>query len=345
MYKKITHLPNLDLIRSVAISMVLILHISENFNLSEICFFTKIGKYGVELFFVLSGFLVGSLFFNEYTKNGKVNIKNFILRRISRTLPPYYIVLIPAFLSAHFVKNVDFNFAYLFFLQNFMEEIPYYKVSWSICVEEHFYILLPFILLLLIKIKKKYSRIIVSILILLPLFLRISESKESSFFGYYQTASFFHFDSMILGVIASFFYIYNDIFISLIKKISIFLFTIIVLIFAIFTDDKIFFIYGKFFMSISFMLIILVSSISKQIQISKTQIINKIALSSYAIYLTHPLIINCYNLIIKNKMTSMNIYFQMIILFFVTLIFGYCFYYFVERKILYYRDKYVPKTL
>ena len=186
MYRKLEHLPNLDLLRAIAILMVLILHITANFDVPNLYYYTKIGKYGVELFFCLSGFLVSCLFFNEYSKYGKVNIKKFILRRISRTLPSYYIVLVPAFLSVYYVKNIEFDFHYLFFVQNFLYKIPFFKVSWSICVEEHFYLLLPFILLLLYKFKNRFiSTFFVLFLLFIPMALRILESKDVHSFGYY----------------------------------------------------------------------------------------------------------------------------------------------------------------
>lgn len=347
MYRKLEHLPNLDFfLRTLAILMVLVLHITANFDVPNLYYFTKVGKYGVELFFCLSGFLVGCLFFNEHSKFGDVNLKRFILRRISRTLPPYYIVLVPAFLSAYFVNKVKFNYAYLFFCQNFLQKIPYFKVSWSICVEEHFYLLLPFVLVLIYKIKNIVIKgVFILALVVLPVILRLVESNDSHSFGYFETASFFHFDSMILGVIASYCYTYK----KMLYLKFIFLRYILVLLlvgifyFAITFGGHTFFVFGKFLISLVFTLIILFMAINRQMNLSRSSIISKIAVSSYAIYLTHPLVINVINLILKRYSISINVYFMMFLLLFIILIVGYCFYFIIEKRLMVLREKIVAR--
>jgi peptidoglycan/LPS O-acetylase OafA/YrhL len=88
----------LDIIRSLAIMMVLICHFML-LNKNSSVFIKKVsflfGIYGVELFFVLSGFLIGKILINLFYKDNYIShIKMFYLRRWFRTLPLYYLALI-----------------------------------------------------------------------------------------------------------------------------------------------------------------------------------------------------------------------------------------------------------
>eukprot|EP00903_Cladosiphon_okamuranus_P003767 g3765.t1 len=181
---------------------------------SEVAIFlTDPGEYGVQLFFVLSGFLVGGLYFNERMKYGKVDFITFILRRISRTMPPYFIVLVISYLGVFVLKGEKFDITYLFFFQNYLEEIPYFLVSWSLCVEEHFYAVLPFYLILAYNVFKLFGGaatvILVTITVLLPVLFRSFGYEESAAYGYARTATHFHFDSMGFGVILAWVYSYK----------------------------------------------------------------------------------------------------------------------------------------
>lgn len=339
MFRKLKHLPNLDFLRAIAILMVLFLHITANFS-TKLNVYSGFGKYGVELFFVLSGFLVGCLFFNEKHVKGSVNISNFILRRVSRTLPPYFIVLIPAFLSVYIFKEQDFNFKYLFFLQNYMEKIPFYKVSWSICVEEHFYLILPFVLLFLFKLNSNIFRFfLITVFLFSPLFFRLIEIKNITAFGYYQTASHFHFDSMILGVIAAWLYTFKNIKFNMKFQLSIILLSVIILFMSFFIGTINMFIYGKLLLSFAFAFLVLMSASTRQLRIGQSKLIRNIAVSSYATYLTHPILINVLNAVLFKE----HIYIYMLILLVLTLIVGFLFYLIIEKKIMVLREKYVPK--
>lgn len=340
MFRKLRHLPNLDFLRAIAILMVLFLHITANFT-TKLNLYSGFGRYGVELFFVLSGFLVGCLFFNERHAKGNVNILNFILRRVSRTLPPYFIVLIPAFLSVWFFKQEKFDFKYLFFIQNYIEKIPFYKVSWSICVEEHFYLILPFILLFLFKLNSRAIQIVLILVFLFSsLFFRIIEINDLGSFGYYQTASHFHFDSMICGVIAAWLYTFKDFKFILGSQIFAISLSLSILVLSFFIGDINMFIYGKLFLSMAFSLLVLMAASVRQFSIGKSKLFRNIALSSYATYLTHPILINVLNLVLFKDY----LYLNMILVLFLTLLVGFLFYIIVEKKIMVFRDRYVPKV-
>jgi len=93
---------NLDLFRFIAIILVIYLHVFESFELIQNPKIPKIGTYGVELFFVLSGFLITNIFF----KKPNYNLGLFWLSRFLRTYPPYIFALIISFLAAYLVKDV-----------------------------------------------------------------------------------------------------------------------------------------------------------------------------------------------------------------------------------------------
>ena len=133
--KKRSRVANLDLIRCFAILGVVLYHTTQMVaGSSFIAAFTNTGQYGVDLFFVLSGFLIGSLYWAERNQNGSVNLSRFIERRILRTAPPYFFALVLSFLPLWILEGRNFDFGYLFFLQNYYTEIPFFLVSWSLCV-------------------------------------------------------------------------------------------------------------------------------------------------------------------------------------------------------------------
>lgn len=132
---------------------------------------------GVSMFFVLSGFLIGGILLrllNSYDINFR-SLLNFWIRRWLRTLPAYFTVMILlATLSFFFVSDFDFSSLkkYPFFLQNFYTVQPdFFPESWSLSVEEWFYIIIPAILFTLsilfrIPVKKSFLIIILSVIIL-----------------------------------------------------------------------------------------------------------------------------------------------------------------------------------
>jgi peptidoglycan/LPS O-acetylase OafA/YrhL len=126
------------------------------------------GEIGVDLFFVLSGFLITYLLTYEYTQTGKINAKDYLLRRAFRIWPLYFsgvfIAYFNNFISAYFnlgsstgyTPNLFFSLTFLenyqmLFHDNFPNGAPL-RVFWSLCVEEHFY-LLWLILFLVVPVK------------------------------------------------------------------------------------------------------------------------------------------------------------------------------------------------
>jgi peptidoglycan/LPS O-acetylase OafA/YrhL len=153
----------LDLLRCFAILSVLLLHSTEAAPLmpESLKFIFSYGWIGVDLFFVLSGFLIGSQAISSKRKESTTkNFHEFWAKRWFRTLPLYYTVLFCYVLIKPLVMGGEFKPAigpFLIFLQNYMVLTDFVQ-SWSICIEEQFYIILPlFTFALLPNLSKKPS--------------------------------------------------------------------------------------------------------------------------------------------------------------------------------------------
>lgn len=137
----------LDVLRCVAVLIVLFHHWSSSH------FFQVWGWVGVDLFFVLSGFLISGLLFSEYKKSRTISFKRFFIRRALKIYPAFYLFLLVTgaaeFLVLHHSVPPLLYLNETFFVMNYLGGV--FQHTWSLGVEEHFYILLPVVLLLLIR--------------------------------------------------------------------------------------------------------------------------------------------------------------------------------------------------
>lgn len=126
----------LDIIRAISISLVVLSHMFMFTNI-------ELGVWGVEVFFVLSGFLIGQILIRDFSDGITLKkVVRFWKRRWFRTLPLYYAVVLIKFIF--FDSSLGYKiFAYIFFLQNNFVGINFLAVSWSLVVEEWFYLLFP----------------------------------------------------------------------------------------------------------------------------------------------------------------------------------------------------------
>lgn len=184
-YKK--RIFGIDLMRAMAIIFVVTVHASMLDNVDTGYPWIPIMD-GVQMFFVLSGFLIGGILVKSFNSEKGFGLKQmliFWLRRWFRTLPSYYLILMLNIIVVYFgfIKEdfSQFNWKFLFFLQNFTEPFfGFFWESWSLAVEEWFYMLFPVILLGLyfilkfFKINKRYIFLTaVFVFLLTPLMLRI----------------------------------------------------------------------------------------------------------------------------------------------------------------------------
>jgi len=138
----------LDILRCVAVLLVMLCHSGPRSD-GLFPIFRKVGWTGVDLFFVLSGFLISGLLFVEWRRDGRIQVGRFLIRRGFKIYPSFYVFLVVAGLAAHFfARNMTSTVVeYLheiFFVQNYFSGV--WGHTWSLAVEEHFYLLLPIFL-------------------------------------------------------------------------------------------------------------------------------------------------------------------------------------------------------
>jgi peptidoglycan/LPS O-acetylase OafA/YrhL len=149
------YFPQLDSIRGMSFIAIFLFH-TLRINYSN----NGLGKFAsyvfnclpfaIDVFFILSSFLLTYLALNEYEKRGNFSFKNYFTRRILRIWPLYYFILVLAFLIfplvanwLHFKMSLPPPFYYLFFIANFYvaDHVFFLRLLWTISVEEQFYLL------------------------------------------------------------------------------------------------------------------------------------------------------------------------------------------------------------
>jgi peptidoglycan/LPS O-acetylase OafA/YrhL len=148
----------LDTLRAFAIILVLMFHYMTVVSGERTFgYITRIGWMGVDLFFVLSGYLIADSVLAAMAKGQPFSLTNFYARRLLRTLPNYYAVyalyfLFPAVLIGNATEPI---WRFLTFTQNSnFRPGDTFTHSWSLCIEEQFYFVFPLVILLIDKAKK-----------------------------------------------------------------------------------------------------------------------------------------------------------------------------------------------
>ncbi len=157
------HVPELDGLRGIAISFVIIHHQLTPFSLSG-------GFLGVDLFFVLSGFLITSLLLAEFAATETISLRNFYMRRVLRLGPALALFLVSALLLALFTQSIEavrqlkLIAMAVFYATNWRMAMGWdtsldpTAITWSLSIEEQFYLLWPLLLFacLAFKVKRKF---------------------------------------------------------------------------------------------------------------------------------------------------------------------------------------------
>ncbi|NTS78277.1 acyltransferase [Catenovulum sp. SM1970] len=186
----------LDILRAIAILSVFLAHTVLSYGAPSVIAPLQFGGTGVDLFFVLSGWLIGSQLFSELNKFGNIEIRRFWVRRWMRTLPAYYAVLIFTIIQLSLTKDsFEFPFHYFFFTQNYDLPLTFFHVSWSLCVEEQFYLVIAPAIVLLAKVNRHTRTAILLLILLLPSVFR--------YLGWYDSNEQTHvrWDCCIMGII------------------------------------------------------------------------------------------------------------------------------------------------
>src|SRR5215204_412439 len=153
---KLGYRPSLDGLRGVAVLAVITLHAYIPFTLpNNIKILGNGGFLGVDIFFVLSGFLITALLLQERESNGRIGLKNFYARRALRLLPALFVFVAVCVLHSIFFRTPEESSGALgdiavitFYLSNWIPTNLYsLRHTWSLAVEEQFYLIYPVLLI------------------------------------------------------------------------------------------------------------------------------------------------------------------------------------------------------
>ena len=198
---KLSYRPEIDGLRAVAVCAVILYHAQLSIFESQIF---NGGFIGVDIFFVISGYLITSIILKELSQYGKFSFRNFYERRIRRILPALLIVMLVSlpfawfFLLPHrivelsetilFSLGFSSNFYFHFESKKYGAEdsilIPFLH-TWSLSVEEQFYIIFPIVLVIIFIFFKKYLLHIFIIGLIISLGLADWGSKNYTSFNFY----------------------------------------------------------------------------------------------------------------------------------------------------------------
>ena len=194
--------PEIDGLRAIAVFAVILYH--ANFILFNQNLFQG-GFLGVDIFLVISGYLITSIILKEVTNSKQFSFKNFYVRRIRRILPALFFVMFISLIAGYFLllpnSFIDFgkslasavffssNIFFHFTRSGYGTDETFLKPlvhTWSLSIEEQFYILFPIFFIIIFKFLKRYILLILTLGFLISLFLAEYFSKTHGSFGFYQ---------------------------------------------------------------------------------------------------------------------------------------------------------------
>lgn len=209
----------LDLLRAAAIMMVVCAHgfvvLYPHFG-EPLGFFGHGGFFGVELFFVLSGFLIGQILIRTGADLGAAgNVAYFYVRRWFRTLPLFFLFLIvnvvfERLFRAHAVGAGE-ALSHGFFLRNLTGfHMTFFPESWSLAIEEWFYLLFPAALWLGLKLTKRFETVFLSAAFSFLAFSTIARlvaapDPAATWSEEMRMVVIYRFDALMLGMLGAWF--------------------------------------------------------------------------------------------------------------------------------------------
>lgn len=184
-----SYIKKIDFLRAISILVVLLSHWIHDCKVEELAILDNRGVYGVNLFFVISGFLITrNLLFSIKKHSLSKTLKNFFIKRFLRLIPAYYMLLLILFLL-QFVLNFwvvndykDYIWFVLyvpnFYIYFYGWNYPSLNQAWSLAVEEQFYLIWPFIVYYF----RKYLMLVFIILILIGFVFTFYFDYQASLF-------------------------------------------------------------------------------------------------------------------------------------------------------------------
>jgi peptidoglycan/LPS O-acetylase OafA/YrhL len=215
----------LDVLRGVAVLLVILEHscipLAKTGALEPVAhFFYLFGWTGVDLFFVLSGFLVGGLLMKEIRDRHTLDVKRFLIRRCCKIWPAYFVYLAWFFLFMTRIRSMErasFGQAFFQLLPNFIHLQNYLGSprghTWSLAVEEHFYLLLPLFLLWMSRQPRaSYGKLIGTVTLSLMIActaLRLWWAHGGYHWPQNLTYTHLRLDSLFMGVFIAYWYYFH----------------------------------------------------------------------------------------------------------------------------------------
>ena len=365
-------LHGLDTLRSCAILLVLAYHYKVVVSgVDTFGFLSQIGWAGVDLFFVLSGYLIGNQIFSSLNRHD-FSLKVFYIRRFLRTLPNFYVVLALYFLLPSVMggKTPPDLWRFLSFTQNLgLHTGTAFSHAWSLCIEEQFYLILPAVALLFVAAAKSgrksmvYAWSLLVGLILGGVFLRAwlwqhNVTDDETFYNYIYYSSLGRFDELLPGVALALLKNYHQVLwqrlLSWGNQFLVLGLSCVALMFYLFANfhyvdgQGYTFVmtaagYSLMAISFSFLVLAALSSISLLYKI-KIPGCYHLAAWSYAIYLIHKAIFHILKAPFKNADIDVESPLALAAMMLCSLLAGYLLYLVVETPFMRLRDKYFSYT-
>ncbi|MEY2692452.1 MAG: hypothetical protein RIT03_842 [Bacteroidota bacterium] len=351
----------LDFLRGIAIILVLFRHQLLTPALQTM------GWIGVDLFFVLSGFLVSGLLFQEYQQLGKIRPGSFLIRRGFKIYPLYFLTYLAYLVPKWYFHKLDFlKITYdCLFVQNYFLGWGFaYPASWSLAVEEHFYVFLALSLVLFIRLAPElFHRLVYRnklpylLLVLMFLILLLRYFANFYFPGYnvyHTTASHLRMDALLCGVFIAYGYYFQrsswQVFIAKYQKI-LWVFILLLLSFTPFIDYvSSFFVrtigFTLVYLAFGILLLLVVFDADMEHKLNRlfspvlVKFIARIGFNSYAIYLIHSIVIYA-----VSYLPIASVFGQFALVFSLSVAVGMVLTTTVEAYFLGIRDRYFPKRV
>ncbi len=257
------------------------------------------GKTGVILFFVLSGFLITYLLLNENELTKKINIKSFYIKRILRIWPLYYIItisvffILPYLLPSIFIHTFFYQKLTLYTFISANISLAVYGATiganhlWSVATEEHFYLIWPW-LNKYVKNKIKLFLIVIFSFLLIKISCSILFEESNPLRTYLHH---FCIDCMAIGGIIAYLYHTEHKFLNLIYNKYIFYMAVIIAILFIGIGIYIPFIQYEFFAIIIAIIIINLATNKDYKHFLENKFFSYMGQISYGLYMYHPIVI------------------------------------------------------
>ena len=289
----------------------------------------SIGHNGVNLFFVLSGFLITYLLIEEKEKNNKIEIKKFYIRRVLRIWPLYYLIMALSFFFLPFAANhldllqnetfyfkaiqglsTDFWYKLLVFV-SFLPNlalplgylVPGASQAWSVGVEEQYYLFWPVVI---DKIKKTnwvlFFICFIIIKMIIDFWLMKQSGKSELFMGFHLFSRTFKIELMAIGALGAYYsYYHNEKIIPLAKNNILAALNYFIILLCLH--------YGTNHVVLGFLfLFAILSTVNYATFTLKNSILDDMGKISYGIYMYHPIIVFFSFAVVNKYVTHQNLW-------------------------------------